>query len=324
MNRNRTHPEHVFRLLRVVSIAAIVAVYASSAGQAVEIQPGQLYASETRLEAVALGVAFTVPKGWQGALPVGSEVFVLQPEADPSIYILAMGEQTTRAELASTLAAPIALGDGLSLHPTAAVADRGKALVGRYEVGGAPNPLVAYAEAQAGSHGVAVAYILIAPPASLAAYEPVVRALISGTDLGAPAAGTAAGGAAAAPNGGSGSGTSGASGSEDRWDLYLKGKYIVYYYTASGYTDEQHLWLCSDGSFKRTGAGGGFGGGASGAFQGDSIGRWQATGAGEFGVLTLHYGDGSTARHELRWDYAENALYLDGTRWLHGDNGVCN
>ncbi len=157
-----------------------------------------------------------------------------------------------------------------------------------------------------------MAYVLIAAPAILATYEPVVRALADGTDLGAPET-TAAAGAGGTP-----------SGAGDRWDTYLKGKYIVRYYTATGFTDEQHLWLCSDGSFARRGASGGFGGGASGAFQADSSGRWTATGAGEYGTLTLHYGDGSTVRHELRWDYEENKLYVDGKRWLHGENEYCD
>ncbi len=46
--------------------------------------------------------------------------------------------------------------------------------------------------------------------------------------------------------------------------------------------------------------------------------------AGEYGGLTLHYGDGSTAQYEMRWDYQENRLYVDGKRWLHGENEFCN
>ena len=146
-------------------------------------------------------------------------------------------------------------------------------------------------------------------------HEGAVQALVASTDLGAPAA---------APPPTSASGAAGGStGSDDRWDTYLKGKYIVRYYTATGYTDEQHLWLCSDGTFSRRGAAGGFGGGASGAFQADSTGRWTAAGAGEHGSLTLHYNDGSTAQHQLRWDYQKKELYVDDKRWLHGKNEVC-
>lgn len=302
-----------FALLHAAVIAAGVAAGAPSRGAAVEVEPDRIYPAGSRLEAAELGVAFTIPVGWRGAWPSGSEAFVLQPETDPGVYILALGEEATSADLESMMAAPIDLGEGLSLHPTAAVSARGRALAGRYEVRGAPGPLAAYAEAMAGSHGIAVAYVLIAAPDSLRTHEPAVAALVASTVLGAPAAAPPA-----APASGA------AAGASDRWEDYLRGKYIVRYHTATGYTDEEHLWLCSDGSFRRRSAAGGFGGGASGAFQGDSTGRWTATGAGEDGALTLRYPDGSEGRYELRWDYGENHLYVDGKRWLHGENEVCD
>lgn len=326
MDRTRTSLENPCIFLRAATLGVLAVLCASTGAPAVEVEPGQLYEEGTRLEASDLGVAFTIPQGWRGTLPNGSEVFVLQPVADPTVYILAMGEEATPDELASTMAAPIPLGNGLSLYPTGAVGKRDKALTGRYEVRGAPNPLVAYAEALTGPSSISVAYILIAAPALLSTHEPTVRALVASTSLGAPASvvsGTGGTGGTGAAAGGGAGGKAG-SGSADRWDAYLKGKYIVRYYTASGYTDEEHLWLCSDGSFQRRAASGGFGGGASGAFQGDSTGRWTATGAGGHGALTLHYGDGSQGQYQLRWDYQENHLYVDGKRWLHGDNDVCN
>ena len=296
----------------VLSTLPILALVATSAALAVAIQPGQLYSGGTRLEVAELGAAFTVPNGWRGTLPAGSEFFLMQPENDPDVYILATGDRATRADLAATMGAPIALGDGLSLHPTEPVGARGEILTGRYDVRGGQVPLVGYGEAVVSSHGVAVAYVLIARAQSLAAHEATLRALTASTDLGAPAA-------VAPPASAQGSGSGG-----DRWDTYLKGKYIVRYYTATGYTDETHLWLCSDGTFSRSASAGGFGGGASGAFQGGSSGRWTATGAGADGTLILNYGDGSTARHALRWDYQENKLYVDGKRWLHDKNEYCN
>ncbi len=306
--RRDTLPRMPKTAVRTALIAA--ATLAAAAAVAVEVEPNVVYPGGTRLEAPELGVAFTVPAGWRGSWPAGTEVFVLQPEADPSVHVLAMGEEGTRAELAALMGAPIDLGGGLSLHPEGSVTERGPALAGRYEVRGGATPLAAYGEALASPHGIAVAYLLIAPPGAIAAHENAVRALVDGTTLGAAADRTAE----ATPSGDA---------AGDRWDVYLKGKYLVRYYTATGFTDEQHLWLCSDGSFRRRGASGGFGGGASGAFEAGSTGRWSATGAGESGRLTLQYGDGSVARHDLRWDYGENKLYLDGKRWLHGTNDVC-
>ncbi len=301
----------------VVAIAAAAVLSAVPAVWAVEVQVGQIYTGGTRLEVAGLGVAFTVPQGWRGALPAGSEVFLLQPQSDPNVYILAMGEQATRAELAAMMAEQIPLGDGLTLSPSGGVTERGKALAARYQVFGGASQLSAYGEALAASHGVGVAYVLIAAPASLAAHEPALRALTDGTALDSPTGGQAGGG-----GGQTATGTT--SGSDDSWAGYLKGKYIVRYYTATGYTDEQHLWLCSNGTFYRQGASGGFGGGASGAFQADSSGRWSATGRGASGRLVLQYGDGSTAQHELWWDYEKNQLNVDGKRWLHDKNTYCD
>ena len=319
MGRGRVNCENPSVLFHIVAFAVVAALATSSSGWAVEIQPGQVYAGGTRLEATELGVAFTVPSGWRGTLPAGSEVFVLQPDTDPQVHILAMGDRATRDELASIMAAPIDLGDGLFLDPTGAVVDRGEVLSGRYEVRGSPTRLLAYSEALAGPGGLSVGYLLIAAPASLAGYEPAVQALIASTELGAPAAPVPA-----TPSAGGNASGGAASGTGDRWDAYLEGKYILRYHTATGFTDEQHLWLCSDGTFQRRGASGGFGGGASGAFQNNSTGSWSATGAGEYGSLTLRHGDGTTSQYELRWDYQENKLYVDGKRWLHGENEVCN
>jgi hypothetical protein len=156
---------------------------------------------------------------------------------------------------------------------------------------------------------VCVAFLALAGAHALAPLEAVVQALADGATLGAPS--TASGGSAAA------------TGSRQSWQEYLRGKYIVRYHTTTGYTDEQHLWLCSDGSFARRGAAGGFGGGASGASQSDGTGRWEASGAGAEGTLVLHYGDGSEARYALWWDYEKNQLFLDGKRWLHDTNERC-
>ncbi len=308
MGRYRIHTGNLLGL----SLGVLALLGTIQTGLAVEIQAGRVYPGGSRLEIAAYGVAFTVPAHWKGALPGGSEVFVMQPDADPQVYILASGEAATRAEVAKLMASPIDLGDGLTLHPSTGLVERGEALAGRYEVRGGARPLSAYSEALSGAHGVSVAFTLIAAPGSLAQHEAVVRTLIDGTDLGAGDATV------------SGSAPAGAGDAQERWDVYLKGKHILRYYTAPGYTEEQYLWLCSDGTFLKGRKSGGFGGGASGAYQGKVSGRWAATGAGEHGRLTLRYDDGTESGHDLRWDYDKNRLYVDGKRWLHGTNDLCN
>ena len=106
------------------------------------------------------------------------------------------------------------------------------------------------------------------------------------------------------------------------WLTYLKGKHIVRFFTGSGYSEEQHIWLCSNGNYIRRFDSGGFGSGASGAVQANYDGSWTATGQGERGRLILNSADGRVS-FNLRWDYDRNRLYVDEKRWLHDKNNAC-
>jgi hypothetical protein len=285
---------------------------------ATEIQPGVVYDGGTRLSVAEYGVSFTIPAGWKGALPQGSEYFVIEPLTGGAT-ILAIGDQGSVTELQAILSAPIQLGGGVMLQPSGTLRQEGGALVREYSVSGTAQPLVARVAGRADDSGFVVVFGLLAPADQLASHRAAFDQTVGSTSFAPPvgAGGSVAGGAV---------GQSGqqATGSQQTWAEYLRGKYIVRYYTATGYTDETHLWLCSDGTFQRRGAAGGFGGGASGAFQGDSTGRWQATGVGANGTLDLLYGDGSSVRHVLYWDYDKNELHIDNKRWLHDTNRICD
>jgi hypothetical protein len=111
----------------------------------------------------------------------------------------------------------------------------------------------------------------------------------------------------------------------------MRGRYIVYYYTGSGYHEEDHIWLCSDGTYYRSNSSGGFGGGASG--------RWQATGTKpEVGILTLTTGPGvfrgdttfgsweentGPSQTSFKLSIQDNKLYLNGSKWFRDNNQRC-
>ena len=297
----------------VVVVAAVVLAClpaaADPAGTATEIEPGRVYDGGARLQVGEYGVTFTVPTGWRGALPQGSEYFIMEPTGGGAM-LLATGDEGSLAELRTLLSAPLDLGDGIILRPTGSLAVEGSEVRGQYRAEGSAQPLVGRVVARAGAHGIAVVYGLLAAPDQIERHLAALDLLAASTEM-TPRPGAAGGQGGAARSGG------------DSWAEYLKGKYLVRYYTQTGFTDEQHLWLCSDGTFYRSASSGGFGGGASGAFRGDSSGRWQADGAGESGSLTLRYGDGSVVRHELTYDYDADKLYLDDKRWLRDRNEHC-
>ena len=71
-------------------------------------------------------------------------------------------------------------------------------------------------------------------------------------------------------------------------------------------------------------SGGGFGGGASGAFQSLDGGRWSATGAGANGTLQLDWSNGERSSWSLEYDYENGRTFVNGNRWLRGENQRCS
>jgi hypothetical protein len=155
------------------------------------------------------------------------------------------------------------------------------------------------------SGGLGVAFIVLSPPAQAPAHIDAMRTFALSLGVTEPT-------------------TQPATTGNDEWQPYLSGRYLARYYTTSGYTESTELWLCSDGSFYFNDQAGGFGGGASGAYQGRGDGQWSATGAGATGTLTLRWASGEESRWALEYNYDADELYLNGSRWLRGNNERCS
>lgn len=291
---------------------------------AVELSPGVLYESGTRLQSSELGLSLTIPSGWQGALPQDVDAFVIQKQGAQDT-ILVRADQVDKQSILSMMNQPIALDQGMILMPMGKAVEKPGVIEGKYTVSGQHAEARAEIKTVLGKHGVSVALIGLGfsegePSKTLAKLAKTVR-------LEAPQ--HAQQSQAGAASGGSG----------QKWSDYMRGRYIVYYYTGSGYHEEDHIWLCSDGSYYRSSSSGGFGGGASGAFGGKAAGRWQVKGTlpGE-GILTLTTGPGVSEGSTTFGDWSEtrgpsqasfrlslqnNKLYLDGSKWFRDTNQRC-
>ena len=292
-------------MLHRVSFAALILVpFTALPARSVEVQPGQLYAAGTRVESGETGVALTIPAGWQGAWPQDSEFFVLEPVAGGATVLVYI-ESLNQPALLQTLSQPISM-DFFTLRPTLAPAQKESFWVADYAVAPPVNGLAKGHVAARTDGSTAVAFIGLSR-ADDAKVAPVADDLARTATILTPKPALPGGLAA------SGAGS---------WDAYLMGRYIARYYTGSGYTEESHLWLCSDRSFSFSGSSGGFGGGASGASQGGGSGTWKATGmhAGP-GHLVLSYSSGQSVTYGLAVESGK--LYLDGTQWLRDGNDRC-
>jgi len=268
---------------------------------AVEVQQGQRYEAGTVVESSEAGVSVTIPAGWQGAWPPGAEMFVLQRDLDSAAIVLYIDVGNAEG-LLEQMSQPIPI-DGITLKPTAPPAQRGEVWVADYTVWPAANGREVGHIATRVGRGVSVAAIGLGP-AGDATVAKVTDELARTMTLRAPVA-------TPAPTVRAGS-----------WAAYLQGRHLVRFYTQTGYTEETHLWLCSDGRFQRSGQGGGFGGGASGATQGGGHGSWTAQGDGSgSGSLVLMSAQGGSTT--LALSLVNDKLYLDGVQWLRDANDRC-
>lgn len=289
---------------------------------AVEVQQGQRYDGGTRVESSELGIAFTIPQGWIGAWPAGSEMFILESQ-DPPGNIFVYIDQGDMATLKDLVAAPIPLDGDTLMQPVGSPKVDNNVVSADYTVSFRGQPYQGHIAGRVVRGNTAVAFIALADSTNSGSVNKIADRLAQSLAVSEPSA----------PQG-----TAGA----NSWQQYLKGRYLARYYTGSGYSENQHLWLCSDGSFYHSfGSGGHSMGGASGASQSKGHGRWSANGNvnGE-GELVLQFGagkvvSGSTPDFDWaersaggeRWTYTLNLkdkLYLNGNQWMRGSNERCN
>ena len=291
------------RLFSLATIAFCFVALPVAPARAVEITPGQIYDGGTSLTASAVGVTFTVPNGWRAGLPAGAEALVMERVAGGAM-ILVMAQEVSEADVLQEMSQNVDLGGGAFLQPLASPTKRPDGvLTADYQLLGGQVPGQGAAFTRLGKTGVGVVFFAVDTSADRAG-RTAASQLVDGVRFSKPVAPTPAG----------------AEGSAS-WGDYMRGRYIARYYTGSGYHEKTELWLCSNGTFHRSGDGGGFGGGASGAFTHGAAGRWSADGAQPAqGQLRLETSEG-VATYALA--LAEGKLYLDGVQWLRGDNEYC-
>lgn len=301
--------------------SSLLLLIASGVLNAEPLQPGRLYGGGTELAVPTLGLSITLPEGWKGMLPNNATTFVMESEATQANVFL-LGDEISKEALRRTMSSPIPLDAGLLLQPAGDVRISDGWFEADYSVTGQPT-LRARIKAQTGMSGIALAIIAISDEARFddawSGADAVARSLRFSEPVQPPAP----------------------PGLEGSWQDYMTGRYVVRLYTGSGYYEEEHIWLCSNGSFFRSSSAGGSSsfGGASAAYGGRGEGVWKAEGElADSGQLILRYGatsfegnatfgswQTSGGPKELHYDLrmADDKLYLNDKRWFRDGNERC-
>ena len=257
-------------------------------------------ATAARTTAVRLesGLTLFAPVGWASQAPAPSNV-VLVDVANDSLIVASL--DTGDISMASAeLTNGIAMGKGVFLSPTATPKQVGGVYSNSFVATGSSTPARAVVMIRPVNGGRLVSLIGVAPPARMDTVAKVMATMMAGIKLES----------AKAPS------------TNGELANYLKGRYLVRFYSGNGYSEKHEIWLCSNGEFRSSFDGGGFTQGvASGAFGGTRIGRWGALGSRANGSLTLTASDGSVSRFDIR--EVSEGLMLNGTKWLRGNNELC-
>ncbi|MCB1691531.1 MAG: hypothetical protein KDI19_02140 [Pseudomonadales bacterium] len=302
-------------------IGMVLALVGGITAHAEELVANQLYGAGTVVHAGAVGLTLTIPPGWQGALPPDSPVFVMgSDEAQANMFVIT--QPASEQEVLAEMSKPLTLANNVVLTPVAKPTAADGHIDNHYTIS-VNDALLGRARATVGTNGLGVMLVVIAEKSHIEkawegtkalseslAFEKVVQQPAQAADAG-------------------------------NWSDYMRGRYIVRFYTTSGYREKEEIWLCSNGTFVRATESGGFGGGASLASQGNGNGEWRADGTLDgAGQLVLKYGPGASLTGSgPGFDWQEQGpgyetltytlsrdgdkLLLNGTRWLRDTNKLC-
>lgn len=283
--------------LFALGLATLVSAQASPVGSAVRLTPGQTVPGPEVLDLTL--ATFRLPAGWTATGADEPQVLVL---AFGQVSTLVTAKPATAAEVRKQLAGPIDLGRGVVLEPVTQPLEIGDTLRAGFGVRGTAGALAANTLVRVGSQGASLGFIALGAPADVLAVDETLAAMASSAAF--PAI------PARLPS------------AADGWGTYLAGRYLVRLYTGNGYHEKEEIWLCSDGSFRSAADFGGFGDAGSAAGTSRRSGTWRAEGrTGGPGRLWLQKTDGTT--RQLPVEFRSEEFYLNGERWMRGDNELC-
>jgi len=310
---------------RGISLAVLTLALAAWTGRATadELQPNQVYAGGSRVEASPLGVSFTIPAEWTGRFgrKAPHQVLVLGSNTLEGVGLVILQSGVTAAQVIANLNEPQDLGAGVVLRPSGEPAVRGSWIAHRYQ----SEPYVGRALASVGPARNGVIFFFAGPAKNERAYVSLLETLGASTSFSRPVS-------AAAPPTAPGSPMAPApAGLAEAWSNILSGQALNYFSrynsgSGGGMASHRVLHLCPNGRFAYSGeslvtmnvpgASGSSGG------RGGTRGRWNLESLTQStAVLVLSVDGGGELRWPVRYDGEKT--FLNGSRWLRERSGVC-
>src|SRR5207244_3944401 len=93
-----------------------------------------------------------------------------------------------------------------------------------------------------------------------------------------------------------------------QWQTFLKGKHLLYLYTASGFSERTDIYLCASGSFIYRGDSSSLSNNGSGAIGANSDGNWKISPGGN---LILQFRNGTAREYKISRRQSDNEIGLN-------------
>ncbi|MCA1625313.1 MAG: hypothetical protein LC768_14035 [Acidobacteria bacterium] len=107
-----------------------------------------------------------------------------------------------------------------------------------------------------------------------------------------------------------------------QWQTLLRGKHLLYLYTASGFSERTDIYLCSSGAFFYRSDSSSLSNNGSGIVGTNSDGNWKISSNGG-GSLILQFGNGTVREYKISRRQAGNEIGLNGNRYFVQTQNEC-
>jgi len=264
------------------------------------LKPGHVYQSGDSIYAPLSGIKALVPQYWLGLLPQESRVFTLMSANSTDDNIFVFVREDNIQSISQRWANGVEIDEGINAfleNPAEISEDR---IYGEFKQTNDPKARI-IGEAQCGFFGKCVIVFALTDTRGIENIKIALKEFTESITFVKP-------------------------GTEDLyndfdWPSYLNGKYIFNYQSNQYFRKENHLWMCSDGSFTTSLKRKGVLKEEAEQYKGKKKGTYLVTGKGKYGKIVLEFKGAPTL--EIDTEIRDDKVYINGFQFFVTDHNTC-
>ncbi|MEM9327455.1 MAG: hypothetical protein AAGA85_17445 [Bacteroidota bacterium] len=265
------------------------------------VQPARDYKAGEEFYAPLNGIKFRVPEGWSGYVPMGTDVFSMRLDSARELDIMVRAGADNLEQIKARLDQGSEMARGIFARPIGEFEINGSRVTGSFYFSN-DKSRKGHVLAKCGEFGKCATMVVITPAPSHEKYKDLLAGIADNLFFVAP--------------------TLEEQFADYDWSVQLRGKYLVLYEGTNTSLKANHLWLCSDGTFRSKAERKGEQKGQAGPYSGNKKGTYRLMGMGMQGRLVLEYKKADDL--DIILTLKDQQVYLNGDRYVVSNNTKCN